>query len=260
MLRFVFVVFFVFSVLVQGIGQIRLNTLIVGANEVFELQNTDVMVVDTLILHDSSRINLNTLKKDNFIHLKKLVVGRGSAIVGKGQPGIPGTAGQSIGTPGGPCRDGANGLPGTQGTAGTNGVNLLLYVDELVIKGNLVIDLAGGDGGDGGKGGNGGDGNTGTRLCQGGNGGDGGPGAAGGRGGAGGNLTVTSKYGANLRTLMGEKIIVRSYGGFGGVGGEGGLGGQCGLSPSKDGDQGRKGIAGPQGKAGKPGGIFYVQN
>src|SRR5258706_1218698 len=163
------------------------------------------MVVDTLILHDSSRIILNTLKKDNFIHLKKLVVGRGSAIVGKGQPGIPGTPGQSIGTPGGPCRDGANGLAGTQGTAGTNGVTLLLYLDELVIKGNLVIDLAGGDGGDGGKGGNGGDGNTGTRLCQGGNGGDGGLGAAGGKGGAGGNLTHTAKERSKLRKPKGQK-------------------------------------------------------
>ena len=198
-MRVVFIVFFVFSVLIQGIAQIRLNTLTVGPNEVFELQNTDVMVVDTLILGDSSRIILNTLKKDNFIHVKKLIVGRGSAIVGKGEPGIRGTVGLSIVTAGGPCKDGTMGQPGTPGTAGTNGVNLFLYVDELLIKGNLVIDLAGGDGGDGGKGGNGGDGNTGTRLCQGGNGGDGGAGAAGGRGGHGGNLTITSKYGANLR-------------------------------------------------------------
>jgi len=258
-LRFVFILFFVFSVLVEGTAQIRLTTLTVGPNEVFELQNTDVMVVDTLILHDSSRIVLNTLKTDNFIHLKKLIVGRGSAIVGKGAPGIPGTVGLSASTPGGPCRDGTTGQPGTMGTTGTNGVNLFLYLDELLVKGNLVIDLAGGDGGDGGKGGNGGDGNTGTRLCQGGNGGDGGAGAAGGRGGQGGNLTITSTYGTNLRNMMGEKIIVRSYGGFGGIGGEGGTGGQCGLSPSKDGDQGRKGQAGLQGKAGKPGGIFYVQ-
>jgi hypothetical protein len=257
-LRFVFIVFFVLSVLLQGIAQIRLTTLTVGPNEVFELQNTDVMVVDTLILHDSSRIILNTLKKDNFIHLKKLIVGRGGAIVGKGAPGIPGTVGLSIATPGGPCRDGTMGQPGTTGTAGSNGVNLFLYLDELLIKGTLVIDLAGGDGGDGGKGGKGGDGNTGARLCQGGNGGEGGAGAGGGRGGQGGNLTITSVYGTNLRNKMGEKIIVRSYGGFGGIGGEGGMGGQCGLSPSKDGDPGRKGQAGLPGKPGKPGSIFYV--
>ncbi len=245
--------------LLQGLAQIRLNTLTIGPNEVFELQNTDVMVVDTLILRDSSRVVLNALKKDNFIHLKKLIVGWGSAIVGKGTPGIPGATGPSAVTAGGPCRDGTAGLPGTPGTAGSSGVNLFLYIDELLIKGNLVVDLAGGDGGDGGKGGNGGDGNTGTRLCQGGNGGDGGAGAAGGRGGQGGSLTITSIYGANLRNSMGEKIIVRSYGGFGGIGGEGGMGGQCGLSPSRDGDQGRKGQTGLQGKAGKSGGIFYVQ-
>src|SRR6185295_18739821 len=129
-LRFVFILVLLFSVLIEGRCQIRLNTLTVGPHEVYELRNTDVMVIDTLILRDSARIILNSLKADNFIHLKKLVVGRGSAIVGKGEPGIPGTVGTAPVTAGGPCRDGSPGQPGTPGTMGTNAVNLLLYVDE----------------------------------------------------------------------------------------------------------------------------------
>jgi hypothetical protein len=258
-LRFIFIAFFLFSILTQGIGQVRLNTLRLGSKEVYELRNTDVMVADTLVLGDSARVILNVLKPDNFIHLKKLVVGRGSAIIGRGIPGIPGAIGLSNTTAGGPCRDGSTGQPGLAGTSGADAINLFLYVDELVIKGSLLIDLAGGDGGDGGKGGRGSDGNAGTRLCQGGNGGDGGEGGPGGNGGQGGNFTINSKYGADLRKIVGDKIIVRSFGGFGGIGGEGGLGGMCGLGPSKDGDQGKKGQAGLTGTAGKPGGVFYVQ-
>jgi hypothetical protein len=258
-LRSVFIFLFLFSVLSEGLGQIRLSTLVVGPRETYELKNTDILVIDTLILRDSARVLLNTLKNDNYIHLKKLVVGHGAAIVGKGRPGIPGVMGNSSTTAGGPCRDGSTGQAGTGGTAGTDAINLFLYLDELVIKGSLTIDLAGGDGGDGGKGGKGSDGNPGTRLCQGGNGGDGGLGGAGGKGGHGGNFTITSKYGTNLRTQMGEKIIARLYGGFGGIGGEGGMGGLSGLSPSKDGDQGKKGSNGSPGKSGKPGGVYYVQ-
>lgn len=231
--------------------------LTVEGHEVYELQGTDILVVDTLVLLDSARIMLNTSKKENFIHAKKIVVGKACSIDGKGKNGVPGTMGSSDLTPTGPCRDGTPGKPGTPGTPGKDAVSLFLYFDELIIRGNLRIDLAGGDGGDGGKGGTGSDGNPGTKLCQGGNGGNGGNGAAGGNGGQAGNLTFTSKYGTDLRSWMGEKIIARSYGGFAGIGGEGGLGGQRGLSTSRDGDQGRKGLAGPDGVPGKPGAIFF---
>jgi len=257
MKRFMVIVFFFLFIFVEGVSQIRLHTLTVERREVYELQGTDILVVDTLILRDSARIMLNASRKENFIHAKKIVVGKGCSIDGKGKDGVPGTMGGSDLTPGGPCRDGTPGGPGTPGTPGKDAVSLFLYFDELTILGNLRIDLAGGDGGDGGRGGTGSDGNPGTKLCQGGNGGNGGNGAAGGNGGQAGNLTFTTKYGTDLRTWIGEKIIVRSYGGFSGIGGEGGLGGQRGLSTSRDGDQGRKGLAGPDGAPGKPGAIFF---
>ncbi len=259
MVRLWLFILFVMLSLSGARAQIRKSQLTLKPKEVFELGSGDVLVADTIVMGDSSRIILNLLKSENYIHAKKLVVGRGAVIVGRGVSGIAGSEGISSTTSGGPCRDGSGGLGGTAGTAGGHAINLFLYLDELLIKGSLIIDLAGGDGGDGGDGGKGGDGNSGTRLCQGGNGGDGGPGGSGGNGGHGGNLTITSKYGANLRNLIGEKIIVRVYGGFGGVGGDGGLGGLCGLGPLRDGDQGKKGALGAQGKPGKPGGIFYVQ-
>jgi hypothetical protein len=249
--------FFVLAFGNRGIAQIRLTTLTLEPREVYELQGTDVMVVDTLTLGDSARIILNKAKKDNFIHVKKLVVGRGVVIEAKGKIGLVGLVGSAGPVLIGPCKDGIGGQPGTPGTGGKDAVNLFLYFNELKISGNLLIDLAGGDGGDGGKGGPGGDGNPGTKLCQGGNGGTGGNGGAGGNGGNAGNLTITSRYGADLRNLMGEKIIVRSFGGFAGLGGEGGLGGMCGLSSLRDGVPGRRGQSGPQGTAGKPGGVFF---
>jgi hypothetical protein len=257
MKRLVLICFFFFSILIQGLAQIRLNTLLIGHNEVYELQGSDIIVVDTLILRDSARLILNSSKKDNFIHARKMIVGKGGLIDGKGKHGDPGKMGVNGETPNGPCKDATDGQLGTPGTAGNVGVNLFLYVKELQINGRLIIDLAGGDGGDGGKGGTGGDGNPGTRLCQGGNGGNGGNGGAGGNGGNAGRLMISSGYGSDLRSLMGEKIIIRLYGGFAGLGGEGGTRGEPGLSSSKDGDHGKKGLPGPAGLPGKPGAVLF---
>lgn len=257
MKRLVLIVVFFLFIFDEGVSQIRLNVLTIESHEVYEIQGTDILVVDALILGDSARIMLNTSKKGNFIHAKKIVVGKGCTIDGTGKNGIQGSHGAPGWSPGGPCRDGSSGLAGLPGTPGQDAVNLFLYFDELTINGSLRIDLTGGDGGDGGKGGTGGDGNPGTKLCKGGNGGNGGNGAAGGNGGQSGNLTFTSKYGTDLRSWMGEKIILRLYGGFAGIGGEGGLGGQRGLSTYRDGDQGRKGLAAAGGVSGKPGTIFF---
>lgn len=258
MRRFCLIVALVYLIFSNGIAQIRLNYLQIGAREVYEMRGTDILVVDTLVLLDSSRILLNMSKKDNFIHVRQLVVGRGSQIVGKGLPGTRGAAGaEPSSLPAGPCKDGASGQSGKPGTHGTDAVNLFLYVDDLRFKGSLLIDLAGGDGGDGGKGGKGSDGNPGTKLCQGGSGGKGGTGGAGGNGGRAGNLTITSRYGSDLRSQMGEQIIVRSFGGFAGLGGEGGLPGLAGLGPIRDGDTGQKGEAGAGGIPGKPGAVFF---
>ena len=261
MKRRVLIVFFFLFIFAQGVSQIRLNTLTVERHQVYEILGTDILVVDTLILRDSARLILNASKKENFIHAKKIMVGRGCVIDGKGKNGIPGVVGLSGFSFGGPCRDGSEGQPGTPGSGGADGLNLSLYVDELIIYGNLRIDLSGGDGGDGGKGGTGGDGNPGTKLCQGGSGGSGGNGAKAGNGGHGGNLKITSKYGSDLRNWIGDKITdrikFRAYGGFAGIGGEGGAGGQPGLSSSRDGDPGKKGAHGADGVPGKPGGIFF---
>lgn len=238
-------------------AQVRLDVLKLERKEVYHLLGTDILVVDTLILRDSSRIVLNKKSKDNFIHVKQLVIGRGVVIDGRGRDGIRGIAGAAGSSPEGPCKDGAQGESGKPGTNGTGAVNLFLYIDELKLTGNILIDLAGGDGGDGGKGAKGVDGNPGTKLCQGGNGGNGGTGGPGGNGGNAGNLTITSRYGTDLRSMIGEKIKVRSYGGFAGVGGEGGLPGLSGLGPNRDGAPGKRGITGAQGIPGKPGGIYF---
>jgi hypothetical protein len=257
--RVTLIAFFFLFIFDKSLGQIRLNILTIGKHEVYELKGTDIMVLDTLILGDTATLILNNSKKENFIHAKKIVAGKGAAIIGHGASGIAGKTGIAGTTPSGPCRSGGPGSSGAPGTNGKDGVSLLLYFDRIQIEGALRIDLAGGDGAQGGKGGTGGDGNPGTRLCPGGNGGDGGDGQSGGDGGNAGNLTMTSGYGSDLRSWMGEKIVVRSYGGFAGFGGDGGQGGQRGLGPLKDGNQGRKGRTGEDGKQGKPGAVFFEQ-
>jgi hypothetical protein len=238
-------------------SQVRLGTLKLRSKEVYEFQGTDIVVVDTLIMLDSSRVILNPSKANNYFHIKKMRVGKGAVISGRGANGTKGKTGV-VGTyAGGPCRDGGDGQQGTPGGTGNDAVNLYLYVTELDIAGNLTIDLTGGDGGEGGKGGMGGGGSAGTRVCAGGSGGLGGPGSGGGNGGNGGTLTITSPYGADLRPRIGDQIIVKSFGGFAGQGGLGGQGGQKGLGRLKDGTTGKNGQPGTAGKAGKPGSIFF---
>src|SRR5262245_57027225 len=41
-------------------GQVRLRKLTIGPKEVYELQGSDIIVVDTLVMMDSSRLILNT--------------------------------------------------------------------------------------------------------------------------------------------------------------------------------------------------------
>lgn len=240
-----------------------MDKLEVKAGESFEITGTDILVVDTLVMQDSSRIILNREKADNFIHAKVIRIGKGCMIMGKGDNGTDGASGYGGYTAEGPCKDGVAGRNGTAGTASQNGVNLFLYFDQLIITGNLSFELSGGNGGDGGRGGNGGGGSPGTRLCSGGNGGNGGNGANGGNGGNGGNLTLTCNNCADLRNLLGGKIKVRTYGGNGGLGGEGGHPGLAGLvnagQASQDGALGTKGKTGQSGVRGKDGAINFEQ-
>ena len=241
----------------EGSAQIRMNALRLHQKEIYELKGSDIIVLDTLVMGDSSTLILNKGVADNFIHAKKMIVGKGATINGRGIPGESGKPGAKGIYSGSPCRDGSDGQSGSAGASAGNAVNVFLYVTDLTIKGTLIVDLTGGDGGPGGRGGAGGDGSPGTKLCAGGSGGAGGAGMAGGDGGNGGNFTITSPFGTELRPRVGDKIIVKSFGGFGGQGGEGGAGGQRGLGSMKDGATGRKGTNGSNGKAGKPGGIFF---
>lgn len=248
--------------LLVAFSQIREDKLVIGKNESFKLFKSDIIVVDTLILLDSAKIILNGDKADNFIHAKIVHIGSGCQIIGKGADGINGQVGLPGYTAIGPCKNGIPGRVGTPGTSASNGINLYLYFDALTIKSALRIELSGGNGGDGGNGGHGGGGSPGTRLCQGGNGGKGGDGTPGGNGGDGGLLTISCKSCPDLRAWLGNKIVVRNYGGNAGLGGEGGRGGLAGLvSAGKplDGEQGEKGKPGATGESGRNGAINIEQ-
>lgn len=245
-------------------SQIRMEKLVISSGESFEITESDILVVDTLIMEDSSKIILNRNKADNFIHAKVIKTGNECMIIGNGKVGLDGEIGLGGYTAVGPCKDGIPGRRGTPGTSATHGVNLFLYFDQLDVEGKLLFELSGGNGGDGGRGGNGGGGSPGTRLCAGGNGGAGGDGSNGGNGGNGGSLTFTTKEAGKLRLLLGSKIQVRAYGGSGGLGGDGGMGGQAGLvsagGVSQDGDLGPKGKIGKSGNSGKNGAINFEEN
>ena len=253
--------FFITSALLC-LSQIREDKLVIGKNETFELTGSDIIVVDTLIMLDSSKIMLNNEKADNFIHAKVVKIGTGCEIIGNGADGRDGEVGLSGYTAIGPCKDGIPGRSGTAGTSASSGINLYLYFDTVNIDSSLLIELSGGDGGDGGRGGSGGGGSPGTRLCQGGDGGSGGNGGVGGDGGNGGNLTLSCKGCPDLRGWLGNKIKVRSFGGNAGLGGDGGLGGLAGLvsaGKTLDGEQGVKGKPGASGESGRNGAINIEQ-
>lgn len=240
-----------------------MEKLVISTGQTFELNESDILVVDTLVMEDSSKIILNRDKADNFIHAKVIDVGNNCTIIGNGRNGVDGEKGLGGYTAIGPCKDGIAGRKGTAGTSATSGINLYFYFDQLHIRGRLTFELSGGNGGDGGRGGNGGGGSPGTRLCAGGDGGAGGDGSRGGNGGNGGTLTFTTKGSAELRSLLGNKIQVRNYGGNGGLGGDGGLGGLAGLvnadRVSQDGELGPKGKTGESGEPGERGAINFEE-
>ncbi len=242
--------FFLFSI---SWAQIRLNTLVLKPKEKFQILGTDILVVDTLVMKDSSSIILNPLKKDNFIHAKIVSIGKGCSIAGHGANGTSGKNGERGITQSAPCRNGLPGKDAYSGERGNDAVNFSFYVTTLKVNGSLIINLNGGDGGNGGKGGRGGDGGSGTRVCPAGNGGAGGNGAAGGDGGNGGALSINCKQCADLNLIVGEKLIIKNFGGFGGAGGDSGQGGQAGLGPVRDGKNGTRGTEGAHASQGKTG-------
>lgn len=240
----------------QSWSQIRLSKLVLKPKEVYPIRGTDILVVDTLIMEEGSRILLNKEKEENFIHAKYVVIKKNCLIDGEGQKGEPGKVGIDGANQPAPCKDGATGFNASAGTGGKAGLNLSIYFTRLVVEGSVIIDLNGGDGGDGANGGQGGGGGSGTRVCPAGNGGNGGNGGSGGNGGNGGTINLHCKKCPELHLQLGEKIMTRNFGGFGGQPGNAGAGGRAGLGPMSDGLNGKKGKDGHQGKQGKRGGVF----
>lgn len=243
-------------------AQVRVTKLVIKAKETYSLSQSDILVADTLIMMDSSSIVLNKLKGENYIRVKYARFGNYCTIDGKGIDGKPGRNGINGVTPTGPCINGSPGKDGTRGLDGTKAVNLFLYLQKVVIKGQLIIDLSGGHGGIGGNGGNGGGGSPGTRHCNGGNGANGGTAGQGGNGGKGGTLNVTLPTPQDFRDfVLANKIVVKNMGGNAGPSGKGGYHGSAGLGPSKkNGKDGEPGPYNSSGISGENGSLFVQAN
>ncbi|HEY3404187.1 MAG TPA: hypothetical protein VGK59_12410 [Ohtaekwangia sp.] len=242
-------------------AQVRVSKLVIREKESYDLGQSDILVADTLVMMDSSRLILNKLKHDNFVRAHVVIFGQHCIIDGRGADGKPGRNGRPGNNPIGPCKDGTPGRNGTNGLAGTDGVNLFLYLEHITMKGPLIIDLSGGTGGRGGNGGNGGGGSPGTVHCIGGNGANGGNAGQGGNGANGGKLTLSSKRNPKIQEWVGKKIIVRNNGGAPGEPGKAGYHGPAGLGPSrKNGKDGLPGSDSTGGIAGARGTITFELN
>lgn len=231
-------------------AQVRVEKLVVGPGETFRINNSDILVADTLVMLDSSRIVLNKLRPENYLRARVAIVGNRCMIDGRGPQAKAGRTGAAGSTAPGPCRNGTNGASGGRGLDGPPGIDLFIYIDSIAISGKLIIDLSGGNGGDGGNGGIGGGGSPGTMHCNGGDGGRGGNGGNGGNGGHGGTLTIGGNNVEGLRSMLREKIVVKNKGGSFGYGGMAGYGGAAGLGPR--GKNGKTGAVGYDGEHGQP--------
>lgn len=241
-------------------AQVRVSKLVLKPKQVYEMGQSDIIVADTLIMMEDSRIILNGLKRENYIRVRVAIFGNNARIEGHGIDGKAGLNGKLHSVPTGPCQNGAPGRNGMRGLDGGSGINLFLYIDKITSKGRLTISLTGGNGGNGGDGGEGGGGSPGTRHCRGGNGGNGGSGAAGGNGGEGGTLTIGGNDVAAVKALMGNSIVLLNKGGNFGYAGISGPGGSAGLGPSKqNGKDGSRGLEGTNGRSGNNGTIRFEE-
>jgi hypothetical protein len=239
-------------------GQLRLDRLALKPKEVYKIIESDILVVDELVMGDSSVIFLDMTKTESFLHFKSIQIGKGCLIVGRGKDGLKGVNGLKGKNGNGPCADGLNGTDGKPGTAGGLAANLSIYLSQINILGSLTIDLSGGDGGVGGKGGNGGNGTGGTRVCQGGDAGKGGDGGDGGRGGDGGTLKIVCNNCSTSPVLLeNQKLFFRVFAGTGGDGGQEGKAGNQGVG-KKDGKPGTQGLSGATGVTGARGSYWFI--
>src|SRR5688572_17141684 len=146
-------------------AQVRVSKLVIKPKEVYTMGQSDIIVADTLIMMDDSKIVLNSLKKENYIRVKVAIFGNNTVIEGSGIDGKAGQNGKPYSVPTGPCQNGQQGRNGMRGLDGGPGINLFLYIDKITANGRLTISLTGGHGGNGGDGGEGGGGSPGTLHC-----------------------------------------------------------------------------------------------
>jgi hypothetical protein len=241
-------------------AQLRFDALTLKPKEIYTIIESDILVVDSLVMGDSSTIMLDMTKKESFLHFKAIQIGKGCLIVGRGKDGLKGQDGVKGKNGNGPCADALNGSNGGKGIEGMPGSSLSVYLSHINLLGTLTIDVAGGDGGEGGKGGNGGNGTGGTKLCQGGDAGNGGNGGDGAKGGDGGVLKLFCKDCAtNLVSLENRKLFLKVFPGNAGDGGQEGSAGNPGLG-TKEGKIGKDGIPGKVGISGVKGSYRLIVN
>lgn len=239
-------------------AQLRFDALILKPKEIYKITESDILVVDSLVMGDSSTIMLDMTKKESFLHFKAIQTGNGCSIVGRGKDGLKGQDGVKGKNGNGPCADAFNGSNGSKGSAGMPGSNLSVYLSRINLLGSLTIDVAGGDGGEGGKGGNGGDGTGGTKLCRAGDAGNGGNGGDGAKGGDGGTIKLVCKDCAtNLVSLENSKLFVKVFPGNAGDGGQEGSAGNPGMG-ANEGKIGKDGIPGRVGATGVKGSCRFL--
>lgn len=240
-------------------AQLRFTKLVIPQGQTFSFGQSDILVVDTLIMNDSSGIVLNRLTTENYLHVKVAVIGRYCFIDGNGTAGRAGTNGKKGISSAGPCKSGTNGGDAADGEKGSDGVDLLMYLQKVTMQGNVTISLNGGRGGDGGNGGEGGGAGSGTVHCKGGDGGNGGKGGQGGYGGDGGLLTIHGP--TSLHSFLESNIKLIAKGGQFGKAGRGGYSGYGGLGPrGKTGNNGLQGPDGYDGSLGNNGRMTLVEN
>jgi hypothetical protein len=221
----------------------------------YELKE-DTVILDELIMHDSSSLILNRTSPTCYIRVNKLKIGKQCWIIGSGVHGTSARPAKDADISEGPCNHGKLGADGKNGFNGERGKNLILEVTQF--ESNmypLLLRLNGGNGGDGGSGGSGGNGSKSTIHCDchGGNGGNGGNG---GEGGVGGTFTFRcAQCPPNL--LASEVIKFNLHGGYSGYGGEGGRGGAIGTGAMQTSKRGTNGKHGERGKNGLEGNFIY---
>ena len=132
MIRLFILVFLLSSLHISISAQLRHASLIIESKQIYDFGESDILVADELIMKDSSSIKLNYVKDDNYIHCKKLIVGKGCKIIGSGENGRKAKDGGNGYSLDGPCHDGTNGRNGARGGDGINGNNLFLYADEII--------------------------------------------------------------------------------------------------------------------------------